>query len=192
MNEHKMACVLLLVAIAGMVFGTQKMRNRAIESAEARDSAKAAAESAELQRRITETNLLALDKNTKDLRETYQQWLPHFQGVKSPQQGEQQIGQIIRQSDVFVLSQRFEVKEVSPKMNAIIRKALVADLVFEDDYVKTLNWLGRLEQSLPSCRVTNCRLKRGDRGNNVRLELKVAIPILNQTEAPKESELATS
>jgi hypothetical protein len=57
-------------------------------------------------------------------------------------------------------------------------EALVADLVVEDDYSKTLNWLGRLEEAIPTCRIIRCQIVRGDRGNDVHLDLQIQIPIL--------------
>jgi len=77
---------------------------------------------------------------------------------------------------VFLISQKFEAKEVDK--TSIIAESLVGDLIVEDDYAKTLNWLGRLEESIPNCRITKCALTRGERGNDIHLELQVQVPIL--------------
>ena len=84
---------------------------------------------------------------------------------------------MIREGDFFLLSQKFTTAELEKE--SIISEALVADLIVEDDYAKTLNWLGRLEESIPSCRITKCQILRGDRGNDVHLELQVLIPIVS-------------
>lgn len=177
MSNQKLACVILLLLVAGMVFGTQKMRNRTLGAKNADMAAQSEAENAELQRRITEANLNTLEKKTADLRQVFREWLPHFQAFPTPQAGEQRISDLVLKGGVFVLSQRFEVAEL--KEDGAVKSILEADLVFEDDYAKTLNWLGKLEEDVPNCRVTKCRLTRGERGNNVHLELKLEIPILD-------------
>jgi hypothetical protein len=177
MSNQKLACIILLILIAGLVFGTQKTRNRTLVAKNADLAAQSEAENAELQRRITEANLNTLEKKTAELRQVFREWLPHFQTFQTPQSGEQRISDLVLKGGVFVLSQRFEV--TNPDETAAVRSVLVADLVFEDDYAKTLNWLGQLEEAVPNCRVTKCRLTRGERGNAVHLELKLEIPILN-------------
>ncbi len=179
MNNHKMACVFLMVLIAALVYGTQEMNHRAGESRQATEDAKAAAESAALQRQIAETNLIALETKTAELRKAYREWRPHFERVRSPQEGEQRIADFVRQGGVFLISQRFDLTQVSDDKTGAITRGLTAQLVFEDDYVKTLNWLGKFEEAFPGSRVNQCRLIRGERGNNIRLELKVVLPILN-------------
>ena len=68
-----------------------------------------------------------------------------------------------------------------------ISKTLNAKLVFEDDYVKTLNWLADLDGSLPAIRVSNCKLSKGQSGNDIKMELSLDIPIIN-SENGKDSQ----
>ncbi|MCB1229599.1 MAG: hypothetical protein KDN19_05005 [Verrucomicrobiae bacterium] len=186
MNNHKMACFVLLVLIGAMVYGTQEMRLRTGKAREAAESAKAEAENAELQRSIAETNLIMLERETFDLRNGYHEWLGHFVTVTNPQEGEQKISDAIRTGQVFLLSQRFQLKEFQGEERGTLIGVLEGDLDFEDDYAKTLNWLGQLEQSVPSCRITSCNIIRGDRSNNIRMKLKLEMPIM----APAVAEAA--
>ncbi|MCP5550099.1 MAG: hypothetical protein H7A53_04315 [Akkermansiaceae bacterium] len=180
-----MACILLMALIAGMIYGTQQMQSRANSARDSLETAKSGAESAEMARRTAEANLLAMDKKTDDLRQIYREWLPHFAAFHSPQEGESRIGELVRQGGVFLLSQRFELKE--QKKDAVIPAVLSADLVFEDDYTKTLNWIGQLEEKVPNCRISKCRLTRGDRGNNLHAELRVELPVLSSKVTESES-----
>ncbi len=175
MNNHKMACVLLLVLIGAMLYGTQKMRSRAVAAQEAADATKNEATMAEQEKRVAEIKLKTVDAKTADLRRSYDEWLPHFNAVKNPESGEQRITELVREGDIFLLSQKYEEREIDPE--SMISRALVATLVVEDDYVKTMNWLGKLEESIPACRIAKCRLIRGDRGNNIHVELTVQVPV---------------
>ena len=45
--------------------------------------------------------------------------------------------------------------------------------------MKALNWLADLEGSLPAVRVSNCKLTKGQSGNDIKMELSLDIPIIN-------------
>ena len=57
----------------------------------------------------------------------------------------------------------------------------------QDEYSKTLNWLGELERKLPLARVTTCRLKQGETGRQVSLEIRFEIPMINLDAQPEEA-----
>lgn len=176
MNNHKTACVLLLALIAGILYGVNSLRNSTSSARETAQMSQSEAETAEQQAQLANIQLKTLDSKTSELRLVYGEWKPHFEAHRTPQDAEQRIAEVIREGDVFLISQKFETAEVGT--GSIIEEALVADLVVEDDYTKTLNWLGRLEEAIPTCRIIRCQIVRGDRGNDVHLDLQVQIPIL--------------
>lgn len=176
MNNHKTACVLLLALIAAILYGVNTLRNATSDARSTAQMSQSEAEMAEQQAQLANIQLKTLDSKTSELRLVFNEWKPHFEAHRTAQDAEQRIAEVIREGDVFLISQKFETADVGK--DSIIEEALVADLVVEDDYSKTLNWLGRLEEAIPSCRITRCQLVRGDRGNDVHLELQVQIPIL--------------
>lgn len=176
MNNHKTACILLLALIAGILYGVNSLRNSTSAARETAQMSQTEAETAEQEAQLATIQLKTLDSKTAELRLVYGEWKPHFEAHRTPQDAEQRIAEVIREGDVFLISQKFETTEVGT--GSIIEEALVADLVVEDDYTKTLNWLGRLEEAIPSSRIIRCQLVRGDRGNDVHLDLQIQIPIL--------------
>ncbi|MEC7863140.1 MAG: hypothetical protein VYC70_11005, partial [Verrucomicrobiota bacterium] len=94
--------------------------------------------------------------------------------------GEALINFRIKQAGIITLSQVYET--VDHVKGGTIPKTLNAKLVFEDDYVKTLNWLANLEASLPAIRVSNCKLSKGQSGNDIKMELSIDIPIISSEE----------
>lgn len=179
MNNHKVASILILVLVGLMGFGVHKLRSKAVAAENAAEDSRKAAEEAEQQRKIADIKVTTMDAKTAELRKIYTEWIPHFENYKSGRTGEQKITDVVRGSSVFLVSQKFNEQELDKQ--DLIGRALVADLIVEDDYAKTLNWLGKLEESIPSCRITKCRIERGDRGNNVRMELKIQVPILKDS-----------
>ncbi len=176
MNNHKSACFLILFLTGAMLYGVNTLRNATSSAGEAARLSQSDAEAAEQQAQLAQIQLKTLDSKTAELRLVYGEWKPHFEAYRTPQDAEQRIAEVIREGDVFLISQKFEAKEYDK--TTLLAESLVADLVVEDDYMKTLNWLGRLEESIPNCRITRCQIHRGERGNDIHLELQVQVPIL--------------
>lgn len=178
MNNHKSACLVLVMLIVGMLYGVNQLRNATNTAREISNEVKIQAETAEQQAQLAQIQLKSLESKTAELRSAFTQWEPHFASYRSPQDAEQRIAEVIREGDVFLLSQKFEAREI--EKGALITEALTADLIVEDEYTKTLNWLGKLEEAIPSCRISRCSIKRGERGNDIHLELQIQIPVLSQ------------
>lgn len=178
MNDHKLACVVLMLLIAAMLYGTQEMKARTDQAATAAQDAEMAAENAEMQRSIAETSLIALQRDTHELRQGYSRWASHFASITSPQEAEALIADAVRKSDILVLSQTTTVKEFQNEDRGVLYGVLEGEFDIEDDYVKTVNWLGEFERDLPNCRITHLKAIRGDRESNLRLTLKIEIPLM--------------
>ncbi len=178
MNKHKAACLLLSAMILLMAFAVTKVRGKAVLARQDSDMAKAQAESAESQKKIAEIKLKSIDSQTSELRKVYAEWLPHFEAFQNTGDGEQRIAEVVREGDVFLISQK--VKSEKVKESGLITHALIADLVIEDEYTKVLNWLGKVEEQIPSCRISKCVITRGDRGNDIHMELKILVPVIKR------------
>jgi len=176
MRNHQTACFLLFVVIIGILYGVNELRTATRVAYNAASASQLEAEGAEQRAQIAQIQLKTLDSKTSELRQAYDEWKPHFQPFQTTQAAEQRVAELIRNGDIFLISQRFDTQEID--RDGLIPQALVGDLVLEDEYSKTLNWLGRLEEALPSCRITRCKLTRGDRANDIRLEVQIQIPIL--------------
>lgn len=179
MNNHKMACILITLLIALMGFGVQKLRAKAVSVRNESNETQKKAEQAEQQKKIAEIKLKTIDAKTAELRKVYTNWIPHFEKYRNSRVAEQMISELVRDSDVFLISQRFNYQELNK--GALVSHALNAELVVEDDYSKTLNWLGKLEEAIPSCRISKLTITRGDRGNDINMELQVQVPVVQQS-----------
>lgn len=184
MNGHKVASILIAVAVALMGFGVHKLRGRAVTASKAAESAQDKATQAEKERNIAEIKLKTIDAKTAETRKIYAEWLPHFEKYKDRRIAEQKIGEIVRDSKVFLLSQRFNYQELNK--DDLVSHALVADLVIEDNYTKSMNWLGKMEEEIPSCRITKCKVEKGA-GKNIHMSVKVQVPVLKRSLTGKKS-----
>ena len=113
-------------------------------------------------------------EETRELRQFLSTWTPVIGRFQSSQDAEQELMKTIRNSSLLTLSQKFEVR--TNTTNLLVPKSLLASLTVQDDFPKTMNWLGEIERKLPVARVTSCRLKKGDAGGRVNLEVHLRNP----------------
>lgn len=176
MKDKQMACVVLGLMIALMAFGIQKVRQKKVAMQAEADEAKEKAEASDFQRKTSEKALADLKVQSEGLRQYSEKWLPYLGSVWNTEQEEQRIIEIVKSGQVFATSQRTEVLNVEKV--GFISKRLRAHVVIQDDYAKSLNWLGHLEESLPSSRISSYRLTRGLSANDVQMEITLDLPLI--------------
>ncbi len=187
MNGKKIACLMLIMMIAAILYGTQTMQHAAADREKEKESANDEFVVADTECFKQEAALARRTEETRELRQFLATWTPIINKFQSSQDAEQELLKSIRANSLLTLSQKLEVRE--NKSNLLVPKALLASFTVQDDYGKTMNWLGEIERTLPMARVTSCRLKKGDAGGRVNLEVRFEIPLINLDavfEAPKK------
>lgn len=177
MNGKKIACLLLIMIIAAAVYGTQMMQHAAAAMATEKDTANEEFVTADTECFKQEASLKKRTEETRELRQFLATWTPVIDRFQSSQDAEQELMRTIRNNSLLTLSQKFEVR--ANGTNPLVPKSLLASLTVQDDFPKTLNWLGEIERKLPVARVTSCRLKKGDAGGRVNLEVHLEVPLIN-------------
>ncbi len=178
MNGKKIAALLLVMIIASIAYGTQIMQKQAsamrTEATTRQGRLQCGSQEARKNKCI---ELKRIDGDCKDLRQFLKRWTPVIEHITTGQEADQALMTVVRNSGILVLSQKFEVKE--SRGNPLIAKTLQGTLVIQDDYGKTLNWFGDLERKLPLIRVNACRIKPGENGRQVNMEVHLEIPLVN-------------
>lgn len=177
MNGKKIACVILLMILAGIAYGTQIMQQRARGMREEEELARTDAEGAKLESTNLEMEVTNIKYKTQDLRQFLRDWEPGIKRIQTTQEAEQALQSVVRNSHILVVSQKFEMREA--RESKITPKIMQGTLIVQDEYAKTMNWLGELERKLPLMRINACRIKQGENGGQVNLELHFEIPIVN-------------
>jgi hypothetical protein len=178
MNGKKIACVVLMMIIAGIAYGAQIMQKRAKAMQEEALMAESDARNAETEHKLVETAITKLKYDTQDLSQFLKEWEPIVKRIQSTQEAEQALQSAVRNSRIVTLSQKSDARE--NRESAVVPKIVQGTLIVQDEYVKTMNWLGELERKIPLIRITSCRLKQGETGRQVNLELRFDIPIVNR------------
>jgi hypothetical protein len=177
MQDKQIACFLLVLVMAGFVYATLTSQGKLMKEQKALLEARGEAIKAEGAASKAKRDLAQLKDYSAELREFAKAWNPYVEAVTSSQATEQRVIDLIKESGVFALSQRFELLE--QKKDSLVKKRLRANLTIEDHYAKVLNWMGKVESAIPVCRVTTARLSHGQSGNDLRLELVLDFPIIS-------------
>ncbi len=182
MNSKQLASLFLIAAMFGIVQlglsfrkGAEQMETKATE---------VAAQQAELSRQLAmdQSGLAQVRTQSQSLIDFVGEWEPYFAMVEDQQSAETRVTMKVRESSLVNLSQRFQQipHKVNGKDSTSLPMLVRASLVFEDNYAKLLNWLGELETLYPTMRVVRAALSKGSRGDDLRMELAVEIPLRKQ------------
>lgn len=177
MNSKHLAAVLVTIMAVLFIQGAFEVRKHLASVGRELSQAKAADSEAKVLLQAEHNALDRVQKSSTEMLAFLSQWSDAVRGVETPEAGEFHLASRVKESGLLTLSQRFEV--VSNK-NESAPRLVRAHLTFEDDYARALNWLGLLEQNLPSLRVTDLRVVRGETGNDIRLTLVLDLPLVKQ------------
>ncbi len=182
MNNKHLACVLIAASIFLQLYAIFFVNQKANTMKQQADEARTAAEAARQVVNTTTIRLTGLRSQTDSLRKYLALWAPYMEQSADEERGQAMIDDVIRRSRVQLINGKYD--PVQNPGNTYVTKTIRAELLFEDDYHKSLQWLGELERSLPASRISKCRLSKGTNANDIKMELTVELPIA-ATAAPK-------
>jgi hypothetical protein len=175
MNQKHVALVLVGICALAIIQGILWLQGEAVKITKEADKTRYELNS---QREVAEIGLARfrdLQNSSRDLMEFLSAWEGSLAGIPSRDSAEAQFITRIRDANLATISQRFDTVPV--KGGSSIPEALRAHVIFEDNFVKLLNWLGSMEQEMPGLRVSSLRISRGTRPEDIRMEASLDQPI---------------
>ena len=180
MNPKQLGAIIVVAGIfiavqLGMTF-QNKAKSVDIEVEKAR------AEEKQLQTQLSaEKDLLAdLQRQSDELLKFVAKWKPYFALMEEQQSAETGISMKVREEAMLTLSQRYQQvpHKISNKDIKSLPVLVRATLLFDDNYSKLLNWFGHMEKIKPTMRVGKLVLSKGSRGEDLRMEFVLEVPLL--------------
>ena len=153
----------------------QGNRDRMVRKADEKAAEESAARNALAMER---QQLASLETGAADLMSFLDAWEPYFKKFSTPQSIEVELAMRVREANLVSLAQRFEQMDL--KDNSALPKSVRAMATFDDNYATLINWLGRLEQEIPTLRVVSLKLSRGSRPGDLRMDLAVDQPLIRE------------
>lgn len=178
MNNKHVATIVIALLIVAIVQGSLSMRGIANTRQQEADKQSQLATAAQTQLARETLQFDEFKRSSTQLVDYLAKWQPYFSDLDSAQRAELNISLKIKENNLVGLSQRYEM--VSLKGNASIPRALRAYLTFEDDYVRLLNWLGRIEQQLPTMRINSIQISKGTAANDLRMTIVLDQPLVQK------------
>ncbi|MCX7712711.1 MAG: hypothetical protein N2035_03455 [Chthoniobacterales bacterium] len=163
------AALALLYALS--LFRTQvTLREKELQQAQ---SESVAAATALTQEKI---QLEKLKATTESYLRYLEAWEPHFSSLNNAQSAELSISLRLKSANLLTLAQRYE--RINAKFGEAIPAIMRASLSIEDNYVSVLNWIGLIEEELPTLRTASISITKGERPNDIRTELVFEVPLI--------------
>jgi hypothetical protein len=190
MNNKHIACLVILFVCVLIVQGVSMVRKRAIAMQTTAEAARREAESASVDLNAQRAILDDIKRKSSDLLSYLDAWEPHLSRLSTPEASELNVNALLKQANLILLAQRFEVVpnkadiSVPNAASATIPQLVRAHLTIEDDFIKSINWLGEIESKLPLARVSELELARGQTGNDLRMDVVVDIPMARPRPTP--------
>lgn len=177
MNGKKIACIVLMMIIGAVVYFAQIVHQKAEAKRKEAEDALTETSTAQDALNMADVETEKLRAETDELRRFMQSWTPYAQRMQTQSEVEEVVLASLRNANMLILSQKFEMKQSGT--TPVLPKSVRASLVLEDQYARTLNWLGELERRLPLARITSCRLSGGDNSTQVHAEVTMEVPLLD-------------
>jgi hypothetical protein len=178
MNNKHLACVIIGLMIFAQIYTVIVINGKADAMKQEAETARGAAEAAQQTVNVETIQLTSLKAKTAPLRKYLGVWDPYLRQSSNEERGQTMIDEMIRQGSVQSLDRKYNA--AINANNAYIPKVVRADLLFEDDYHKSVEWLGEVERSFPASRVSRCRLTKGTNANDIKMELTIDLPIVEE------------
>lgn len=182
MNAKQLGMLVVLIGIVIVVQLGQSFRNQAKAINSAADAAVAEATGLVTQQQAENTVYEDLQRQSADLLEFVAKWEPFFAILEEQQAAETSISMKVREAEMLNLSQRYQQipHKISNKDITALPILMRASLVFDDDYIKLLNWVGQMEKIRPTMRIGRLALSKGSRGDDLRMDVTLEIPLRNK------------
>lgn len=176
MNQKHISCgiiALLIFVLVQVTLSVQANRTKVQREAGSEEQKESDA-MAQLNRERSQ--LAELKRQSADLIEFLRVWQPQFDIINTAQTAEVNFSMMVRDSGLVNLAQSYRTEAL--KGNPSIPSVLQATLLFEDEYVRLLNWLGKMEKSLPTMRTRQVHISKGSRASDIRMEVVMEQPLI--------------
>lgn len=175
MNQKHIAALIVGLCILAFVQTTLWMKDRLAAMVKQEQAASAAAQKAANEEIQERKKLEALTLSSSELISFLEAWEPFFSSMNTPQAAEFGISNRLKSSNLVTLSQRYE--SAALKDGGVIPRVMRANLTIDDNYARTLNWLGQIEKEIPTLRVSSLRISRGQTAGDIRADLVLEVPL---------------
>ena len=175
MNNKHIACTILGLCIAAMLWFTLQSHGKMTSMSAESSQAETAAMNADSKRQMKDAELVRLRRDNAPLLNYLAAWKPYFDQTSTDSLAETKLINRAKADGLVIITQALSSNAI--KDAKLINKTVKQNVTFEDDYSKCLQWLGNLEEGMPTARVSGCEITKGQSDNNIKMELVIEVPV---------------
>ena len=175
MNNKHIACTILGLCIAAMLWFTLQSHAKMTAMTSESSQAETAAMNADSKRQVKDAELVRLRRENAPLLGYLDAWKPYFEQTNTVTNAETKLIKAAKKGAMVIITQA--LSETAIKDAKLINKTVRQNVTFEDNYVQLLQWVGNLEQSMPTARISGCTVTKGAADDDIRMELVIDVPV---------------
>ena len=179
MNAKHLACVLLFAVIIGLFQGTMMLNQRMLTAMEAANDAKDRQEATSARHTMTRGVLETARIKTAAHRKFLEMWRPKFEiGGSDTVSAKNEFGRMLKRYPSLIPFMNQTSSPVENKDMTYVNRRVTSSVKLEGDAEKAIQLLSSIERELPTSRISSLEIRKGQRGNDVELDLSVEFPLL--------------
>lgn len=175
MNNKHIACTILGLCIAVMLWFTLQSHGKMTVMSAESSQAETEAMDADSRRQMKDAELARLRRDNAPLLNYLAAWKPYFDQTNTVNNAEAKLIGRAKDDGMVIITQA--LSENTVKDAKLISKTVKQNVTFEDDYIQCLQWIGNLEEAMPTARISGCNIAKGQSDNNIRMELVIEVPV---------------
>lgn len=178
MNAKHLACVLLFAVVCALFQGTMMLNQRWLTAMEATRDAADRHGTAKNEQTLTQTVLADARVKTAAHRKYLEMWRQKFEQSGTEASAKNEFNRMLKRFPSLV---QFVTQTSSPVENkdmTFVNRRIASNVKLEGDAEKAVQLLASMERELPTSRISNLEIRKGQRGNDVELDLAVEFPLL--------------
>jgi hypothetical protein len=179
MNSKHLSCVLLFVVVIGLFQGTVMLYQRMLTATEMAEDAKDRHQTASIKHDSAQKGLNELRTRTAAHRKYLEMWRPKFeQSGTSDIAAKNEFGRMLKRYPTLVQFMFQTSAPVENKDMIFVNRRITSSVKLEGDAEKAVQLLSSIERELPTSRISSMEIRKGQRGNDIELDLSVEFPLL--------------
>jgi hypothetical protein len=178
MNTKHLACILLFAVVLGLFQGTLMLHKRMISANEALTAASDGHTMASNARSAAENNLAKQRKDTAAHRKFLEMWRPKLEATGNEGTAKVEFNRLLKRFPTLVTFLNSTGAPAQNKDMSYINRRIASNVKLEGDAEKAMVFLSSIERDLPTSRIQELEIRKGQRANDVELTVSVETPLL--------------
>ena len=183
MNAKHLSCVFLFIIIIALFQGTMMLKQRMNSAEEAQVEATDRHTAARTEQDMTNKGLNDLRTKTAAHRKYLDMWRQYFEQSGTEAAAKNEFARMLKRFPTLVQFTTTTSSPVENKDMTYVNRRVSSSVKLEGDADKTMLLLASIERELATSRISMLEIRKGQRGNDVELDLAVEFPLL-ATSAP--------